>query len=78
VYASENVVLVKYDSSGLASWAQTATAANNGSFFASVAVASGGYVYAAGDISGTDTYNFGNSATATGTYIGSNAVLVGY
>ena len=48
------------------------------SSFAGVSVASGGYVYAAGDISGTGTYNFGNGATATGTYIGSNIVLVGY
>jgi hypothetical protein len=77
-YSGDNIVLVKYDSTGLASWAQTATAANNGSFFASVAVASGGYVYAAGDIAGTDTYTFGTGATATGTYTGSNIVLVGY
>jgi hypothetical protein len=78
VYTGENVVLVKYDSFGVASWAQTVTAASNGSFFAGVSVASGGYVYAAGDISGTGTFNFGNGKTAAGTYAGGNLVLVGY
>jgi hypothetical protein len=78
VYKGENVVLVKYDSTGAASWAQTVTAASNGSFFAGVSAASGGYVYAAGDISGTGTYNFGNGKTAAGTYAGGNLVLVGY
>jgi len=72
-----NIVLVKYDSFGVASWAQTVSAGPSNSTFNSV-FASGGYVYAAGDIEGTGTYNFGNSATATGTYIGSNMVLVAY
>jgi len=77
-YSGENVVLVKYDSSGVASWAQTVTTGTGASFFTSVSVASSGYVYAAGDIEGTGTYNFGNSKTAAGTYMGGNMVLVGY
>ena len=76
-YNGENVVLVKYDSTVTASWAQTVTA-NYASFFAGVSVASGGYVYAAGDILGTGTYNFGSGMTANGTYNGPNVVLVGY
>ena len=32
-------------------------------------MASDGSVYAAGYISGTGTYNFGNSVTAAGTYV---------
>jgi hypothetical protein len=78
-YSGENVVLVKYDGTGVASWAQTVTAGTNASFFTSVsAVASDGSVYAAGDIDGTGTYNFGNGMTATGTYSGGNSVLVRY
>ncbi len=77
-YAGENVVLVKYDGSGVASWAQTVTAGTSNSFFSGVSVASGGSVYAAGGIQGTGTYNFGSGATAAGTYIGGNIVLVGY
>jgi hypothetical protein len=77
-YAGENVVLVKYDSTGVASWAQTVTAANNASFFAGVSVASSGYVYAAGDIAGSGTFNFGNGATATVTNGVGNCILVGY
>jgi hypothetical protein len=77
-YNGENVVLVKYDSTGVASWAQTVTAGTGASFFTGVSVASSGYAYASGDIEGTGTYNFGNSVTAAGTYMGNNMVLVGY
>ena len=78
-----NIVLVKYDSFGVAQWAQTVTAGSINSvdsFFTSVsAVASDGSVYAAGYILGTGTYNFGNSVTATGTSTGGiNIVLVKY
>ncbi len=75
---SENIVLVKYNSSGTAQWAQTVTAGSNQSSFRGVSVASDGSVYAAGDISGTGTFNFGNSVTATGTYTGGNIVLLKY
>jgi hypothetical protein len=77
-YAGGNIVLVKYNSSGVAQWAQTVTAGNNASSFNSVAVAPDGSVYAAGNISGTGTYNFGNNVTAAGTYSGDNIVLVKY
>ncbi|HXY53067.1 MAG TPA: hypothetical protein VEM40_00150 [Nitrospirota bacterium] len=77
--SGENIVLVKYDSTGVASWAQTVTAGTGDSFFMSVsAVAPSGYIYAAGDILGTGAYNFGSGATATGTYNGPNMVLVAY
>ena len=69
---------MKYNSSGMAQWAQTVTAGSNDSVFNSVSVASDGSVYAAGYISGTGTYNFGNSVTATGTYGLHNIVLVKY
>ncbi len=67
-----NLVLVKYDSSGIAQWAQTVTAGSGGSGFSSVAVDSSGNVYAAGSIGGPETYDFGNGVTATGT-LGSGA-----
>jgi hypothetical protein len=78
VFSGENILLVKYDSLGNTSWAQTVTVGNNASFFNGVSAGSGGYAYAAGDILGTGTYNFGSGVTATGTYGGSNLVLVGY
>ena len=77
-FSGENIVLVKYDSSGVASWAQTVTGGTGASSFTSVSVASDGSVHAAGFISGTGTYTFGNSVTARGTYSGGNIVLVGY
>ncbi len=80
-FAGNNVVLVKYNSSGVAQWAQTVAAGSNASQFMSVSAASDGSIYAAGYISGTGTYSFGNGITATGTYAGTpgyNVVLVKY
>ena len=77
-YSTYNIVLVKYNSSGVAQWAQTETGGNNASVFLGVSVASDGSVYSAGVIGGTGTYNFGNSVTAKGTYITDNIVLVKY
>jgi hypothetical protein len=77
-YGSYNIVLVKYSSSGVAQWARTVTAGNSYSMFYSIVVASDSSVYAAGSISGTGTYDFGNSVTAAGTNSGSNIVLVKY
>ncbi len=76
--SDSNIVLVKYDSSGVAQWAQTITAGSNGSVFTGVSVASDGSVYAAGFILGTGTYNFGNGVTAAGTYGVENIILVKY
>jgi hypothetical protein len=74
-----NMVLVKYDSSGVAQWAQTVTAGSDYSILLSVSAASDGSVYTAGQIYGTGTYNFGNSGVAAaGTYAGFNTVLVKY
>jgi hypothetical protein len=79
-----NAVLAKYDSSGIAQWAQTVTAGSSDSSFSSVAVDSSGNVYVAGEIDGTGTYDFGNvKATGTATSAGllnpaGNAVLAKY
>jgi hypothetical protein len=74
-----NAVLVKYNAEGTAQWAGTVTAGNNKSAFNAVATHSSGSVYAAGYQYGNDTYTYGGSASATGTYpIGTNAVLVKY
>ncbi len=74
----DNVVLVKYTSSGIAQWAQTVTGVVGDSYFNGVSVASDGSVYAAGYIAGTGTYTFGTGVTATGTFSGGNIVLVKY
>ena len=55
-----NIVLVKYNSSGDAQWAQTVSTGPAKSKFYSVAATSDGYVYACGIVNGTGTYNFGN------------------
>jgi hypothetical protein len=75
-YMFDNIVLVKYNSAGVAQWAQTVTAGSSNSSFNSVSVASDGSVYAAGYIMGTGTYNFGNNVTSTGTSRYYNPILV--
>jgi hypothetical protein len=78
-YSSNNIVLVKYNSSGLAQWARTTTTGNNYSMFISISKASDGSIYAAGYIMGNGTYGFGNGVTATGTVSGApNVILVKY
>ena len=76
--SGENIILVKYDSSGTAQWARTVTAGSDQSWFYSVSTAKDGSVYAAGSIEGTGTFDFGNSVTAAGTYGSWNIVLVKY
>jgi outer membrane protein assembly factor BamB len=76
-YSGNNIVLVKYDSSGVTQWAKTMTSGSGNSVFNGVSVASNGSVYAAGYIEGTGVYDLGG-VTATGTYGGSNMLLVGY
>jgi len=73
-----NSLLVKYNSSGNALWAKTVTAGSDESVFYSVSAAPDGSVYAAGYVTGTGTYNFGNSKTVTGAFTGDNLVLVKY
>jgi hypothetical protein len=78
MYTGDNIVLVKYNSAGIAQWAKTATVGSSDSYFSSVFVAPDGSVYAAGGIKGTGTFDFGNNVTATGTHTGYNILLVKY
>ncbi len=73
-----SVLLVKYNSSGQAQWAQTLSAGDNYAAFNSMAVDATGNTYATGWASGTGTYDFGNGITATGTSTGMNVLLVKY
>jgi hypothetical protein len=62
-----NTLLVKYNSSGIAQWAQTLTAGTAGAAFSGIAIDNAGNVYAAGVTYGIGTFGFGNAVTATGT-----------
>lgn len=73
-----NVVLVKYDSSGTASWARSVTAGAGDTSFSGIAVDSSGNIYAAGAQYGTGTHTYGPSVNSTGTYTGNNVLLVKY
>jgi hypothetical protein len=75
--SSSNAVLVKYSSSGTAQWARSVLTGTS-SRFLSVATSGVGNVYAAGYQRGTETYNYGNGITVTGTSSNDNIVLVKY
>jgi len=82
-FMGNNVVLVKYNSSGTALWARTVSTGVNDSGFSAVAVDSSGNVYAAGSQNGNGTYTYGTGVSAQGANStiygrGSNAVLVKY
>ena len=77
-FGGENIVLVKYNSSGVAQWARTATGGNSISDLYNVTVASDGAVYAAGYIHGTGTYDFGNGITTAAATTAYNIALVKY
>jgi hypothetical protein len=74
-----NVILVKYNSSGTAQWAQTVIAGDETSVFNAVAVDSSGNIYAAGKQGAfTDiSYGMGVSAQGSGNMF-FNVVLVKY
>jgi hypothetical protein len=64
--ASMSALLAEYDASGHALSARLIDGDSADSVFSAVAVDPADNVYAAGSISGTATYDFGNAVTATG------------
>lgn len=73
-----NIILVKYDSSGSAQWAKSLTSGGSSSIFYALAVDSSGNIYAAGYQGGTTTFTYAAGVTATATYSGANSLLVKY
>jgi hypothetical protein len=76
-----NVVLVKYNSSGVAQWAQTNPTGSSASQYNAVAIDGSGNIFAAGNIEDTGSYSFGNGVTASGTNttnLGWNWIVVKY
>jgi hypothetical protein len=59
-------------------WARTVTNGTVGSSFYSASFDSSGNIYAVGIVQGTDTYDFGNGVSVTGTADFGNVILVKY
>ncbi|MBN2534208.1 MAG: hypothetical protein JXB88_15060 [Spirochaetales bacterium] len=74
--SGNNAVLVRYNSAGAAVWARTVSEGSNYSGF-NASVYSKGYIYTAGSIYSTDSYNFG-CGLISGSYSQDNAVIVKY
>lgn len=75
----ENLILVKYNSSGDAQWARTTTAGSEKSFYYGVAVDESKNVYAVGYVYTSEKFGFGNDITVTGSSLYyQNPVLVKY
>jgi hypothetical protein len=78
-FSTNNPVIVKYNSSGVAQWAVTTTSSSNFAYFYSVAIDSSGNVYAAGYINGGNVFKFSSTVSAQGSNSSSsNVVLVKY
>jgi hypothetical protein len=77
---ADNIVLVKYTSSGDARWAKTVVAPSSTSVFKSVTVDASGNVYAAGYQNGNSIFNYGNGVSAQGisSYSSNNVLMVKY
>jgi hypothetical protein len=75
---SNSLLLVKYNASGVAQWAQSLASSPNVSLFNGVAVDSSGNVYAVGYIKGTSLFTLGNGVTVQGASNNSNAVIIKY
>jgi hypothetical protein len=70
-------VLLKYNSSGVALWAQTVKSAGPSSSVNSLAIDSSGHVFAVGALYGVGKYDFGNGVTAAVNAASTNdAVLI--
>ena len=76
-YTDRNSVIVKYNTSGAAQWAVAAFGGAK-SIFSTLTCDDAGGIYAAGYQSGTGSYDYGNSVTASGGYGAYNSVIVKY
>lgn len=72
-----NAVIVKYDSSGTALWANTVSAGAAASQFLGLTTDAGGNVFAVGYQTGTGTFTYGGQSI-TGGSSGTNTILVKY
>jgi uncharacterized repeat protein (TIGR02543 family) len=82
-YVGSNILLVKYNSSGVAQWAHSTISGLKNSCYNAVDTDASGNIVAAGEICGTDPYDFGGGVTATGSFTESgpfakNVVIVKY
>ena len=77
-YTTNNAVLVKYNSEGVAQWAKTVEVGPNKSILYDVAVDSSNNIYISGYIYGTGQFDFGNGVTVTGNSTGNNVLIVKY
>jgi len=75
-FSGGSVVIVKYNSDGVALWAKSVTTGTSISRFNSVAVDSSGNVYAAGSQNGDGVYTYGPGVSVAVTYGGSSSSVV--
>ncbi|HEX7599356.1 MAG TPA: hypothetical protein VF518_14160, partial [Polyangia bacterium] len=75
--SGQTAMLVKYNPNGIAQWAQGTLTGSGETAFNAVTANATDYVYAAGYITGSSTYGFGNAVSLTGKS-GQDAMLVQY
>lgn len=65
-HSTNNIVIVKYDTSGTAIWARTLTSGTGYSVLTGISVDSSGHIFCAGQQYDTGTFNWGNGITTKG------------
>jgi hypothetical protein len=76
-YASgTNLVLVKYDSNGVAKWARSVSDAMGASTYAAIAIDPSGNLYAAGTIAGIFSYGLGSGKSVSGVSASGKSLLL--
>lgn len=71
-----DIMLLKYNSSGIVQWAKSVTDGSSGSAFDSIAIDSNGNIFGVGTISGTGVNTFSTGVTATGLITGKTSPLL--
>lgn len=76
--SSDNILIVKYDTSGIAQWARSTSTAMSSSYSTGVALDSSGNIYISGVINGSGSLDLGNSVTVNGNNGSQNGFVAKY
>jgi hypothetical protein len=75
---NSNIILVKYNASGIAQWARSVSSGSNTSIFTGISADCSGNIFATGYQVGIGTLSYGDSVSISGTSVSNNAIILKY